>query len=431
MMIVPADPETWSAGQWASHLAATWGWSIFPVTIRRKPDGSKDVQPHGSWRKLSTRTPDVATLAQIDAAGAYGIDCGKSGVGVVDLDRHGGPDGVAEWQRRCGARSAAEFATASGGEHLVFAAPPADVPTRSYGTLGIDVRADGGFIIGPGSSVRGEPAARWQVSSLPQQPIVLPPFPAALLRAVAAEDAQQRGKVARDIDPAAFSEQLAATDATDVGECWRYLRQKLAMLAASVSGGFNDALNDVMHAAGRYAVTWAAAVHAAPPPVEVGQQWAAETLLSPLVTERRIDELDENDWRTIHSTGFAKGLTQPWQRGLRPEDMTMLAGWGVADPDPTPPTVPGVGAATASGDAAEDELFAFGTADEYATRSRHRRPCTARSGAVRPCSTRPGCIGCKASRSPASRGSRSSQLSNICVPGTPCCGSTTRTRGPT
>jgi hypothetical protein len=89
------------------------------------------------------------------------IDCGKSGIVVIDLDRKpGGADGVDAFARICDDHGAFDLmrqlpavATAGGGLHLVFAMP-AEPLGNSTGALpaGIDIRGKGGYVIGEGAT---------------------------------------------------------------------------------------------------------------------------------------------------------------------------------------------------------------------------------------------------------------------------------------
>ena len=90
-------------------------------------------------------------------SGGYGIQTGTfNGLFVVDLDVTGGKDGVGELIRLAAGRpipDTSSVLTPSGGVHLYFRLPAgAHVPT-SHGVLapGVDVKGEGGFVVGPGS----------------------------------------------------------------------------------------------------------------------------------------------------------------------------------------------------------------------------------------------------------------------------------------
>ncbi len=131
------------------------------------------------------------------AAGNIGVGCRASGVVALDLDQHGGPDGVAVLATLCArARrpwpSTLSVSTPHGGMHLYFLAP-ADPVASGARWPGIDVRAPGrrtgGYLVGPGSAVEGIP---YQIRrDIPIAP--LPRWLAALLASSAAYDAKWAG----------------------------------------------------------------------------------------------------------------------------------------------------------------------------------------------------------------------------------------------
>jgi hypothetical protein len=96
-------------------------------------------------------------------SGGYGIQTGEfNGIFVLDLDRRAATgdkpakDGVGELLRLSAGRpipDTSSVLTPSGGVHLYFRLPAgAHVPT-SHGVLapGVDVKGEGGFVVGPGS----------------------------------------------------------------------------------------------------------------------------------------------------------------------------------------------------------------------------------------------------------------------------------------
>ncbi|MDT0270026.1 bifunctional DNA primase/polymerase [Streptomyces sp. DSM 44915] len=162
-----------SAPPFAAHTSAERGWQIFPlVPGDKRPAVSR-------WEERATA--DRARIARCWAAGAYniGVACGPSRLVVIDLDTPKNPDDrpPADWAHQGVNDGLDAFAllceqsneplpadtftvrTGRGGQHLYFAAP-ADVELRNTsGKLGwkIDTRAAGGYVVGPGSVVRGKP----------------------------------------------------------------------------------------------------------------------------------------------------------------------------------------------------------------------------------------------------------------------------------
>jgi hypothetical protein len=155
----------------ALELVAS-GLHVFPVRIWQ--DGLKLAkQPSVKWRDDSTTDTSIINSwygQYIDAA--IGIDLGKAGLLVVDLDRHlGGPDGYGAF-RELAKQHQQDFSqnpvtmTPSNGRHLYFQQPATQLG-NGKGNLpaGVDVRGAGGFTVSPGSCWQGR---AWR--SHPQHP---------------------------------------------------------------------------------------------------------------------------------------------------------------------------------------------------------------------------------------------------------------------
>lgn len=150
------------------RAALTWaqrGWHVFPCA----PGGKRPAIPDQDWHDLATTDP--RQIQRWWAARPYniGIDCGRSGLVVVDLDipGHGRrapgevPDrntGLDTLIHLCASQGQPvpgptfTAATPSGGLHLYFGATDLTVgnSTERLGRL-IDVRGSGGYVIAPGS----------------------------------------------------------------------------------------------------------------------------------------------------------------------------------------------------------------------------------------------------------------------------------------
>ena len=160
------------------------GWYIFPV----EPGGKK---PLCKWRDASAQAEGIARLEFTRHAhgGEFpniGLDCGKSGLVVIDLDRHAdGPDGLAAWEllkteHGIDDSGALVAETPSGGRHLIFADPTGGKIRNSAGKLapGVDVRASGGYIVAPPSRNGRGGGWRWlrgdgKPGELPQEVVGL------------------------------------------------------------------------------------------------------------------------------------------------------------------------------------------------------------------------------------------------------------------
>lgn len=144
-------------------VAAARGLAVFPL-----PPGGRHAPP--GWQAAATRTPDLAAWPP---GANIGVGCRASRVVVLDLDRHGRADGVANFaylaiSRRGVYPTTFTVVTPSGGCHLYFRAPAGVIVGSGSAMLGpgIDVRgpgrAHGGYVVGPGSTVRG---VSYQVSN--------------------------------------------------------------------------------------------------------------------------------------------------------------------------------------------------------------------------------------------------------------------------
>ena len=138
------------------------GWFVFPIKPRDKtpmtPNGFKNASNNPETvRAWWAKTPDAN----------IGLDCGRSGLVVVDLDKRGEEDGVSEWQALAagyGDTPTATSLTGGGGKHLLFKKPEGVTIRNSAGRLAkhIDVRGDGGYIVLPPSIHPTGPDYRWQ-----------------------------------------------------------------------------------------------------------------------------------------------------------------------------------------------------------------------------------------------------------------------------
>lgn len=124
--------------------AAKRGWPVFPVKER-------DKVPVGRWTEEATT--DVPTLTTWLAGTSlnYGIACGPAGLVVVDEDE---PDAADELARASGYdHLPATFTVTTGkGRHFYYRANGTPVRNGVRKVPGIDVRAEGGYVVGPGST---------------------------------------------------------------------------------------------------------------------------------------------------------------------------------------------------------------------------------------------------------------------------------------
>lgn len=285
-----------------ARAAQQLGYYVFRASIARQPDGKKLVTFPSSWAAASTLDP--AELEAIAGTGAYGIDCGKSGVVGVDLDNHvGGPNGVELWAARGLPTSPLQVTTQAGGVHHYFRTDAAaGWTTAGLGVLGVDIRGDGGLVFGPGSAVAG---GGTYVRSAPwSSPVDLPLVPSAVLRELVVENTQRKQQRAANLNPVAF----APVTGSEIEQCRQRAEQSFAVLEASVSGGFNIALNDYCFWVGRLFATAEAAGEDGDFSVDAAQAYIEGRMTASTV----MDAPDRNDRQTIGSSGIERGMRQPF-----------------------------------------------------------------------------------------------------------------------
>ena len=221
-----------------SALALTaHGWHVFPCV-----PGGKQPALRGNWRELATADGDQIRAWWASAAYNIGIDCGSSGIVVIDLDtpRPAGPGGFPAAARSgtdalaalCGQHGQPypvptyTVDTPSGGCHLYYATPDGRV-RNSAGRLGphIDIRASGGYVIGKDSSIGGRP----YIARDERPPALLPAWIADLLRN----------------DPPTATGRLAPApqDAPGTAYAMAALNAETRLVATAQLGTRNDTLN--------------------------------------------------------------------------------------------------------------------------------------------------------------------------------------------
>lgn len=195
-------------GPSAQLYASKFGWAVFPLhwiergrcSCKRPDCGNQGKHPlvgHG----FLDATRDAA---QIQAwwdkwpAANIGIATGRaSGLVVLDVDpRNGGEDSLEGLRLQHGPLPpTVQSRTGGGGDHYLFAYPPLPVGDRIQSgkfLAGLDLKADGGYIVAPPSVHASGRAYAWEASSVPGEVPFAPP-PAWLLEGRAARPAVQGG----------------------------------------------------------------------------------------------------------------------------------------------------------------------------------------------------------------------------------------------
>ncbi|WP_405617824.1 bifunctional DNA primase/polymerase [Streptomyces sp. NBC_00076] len=160
--------------------AAERGWHVFPLRPGTKrpalhgetacPRTGPCESGHAKWEQRATTNPDIIRATWTRAPYNVGIATGPSGLLVIDLDvpkDHSSsdtPDGVTTFAALCERAGHAvpttyRTRTASGGEHLYFAAPPGVRLTNTARTVAasVDTRGWGGYVVAAGSTTPAGP----------------------------------------------------------------------------------------------------------------------------------------------------------------------------------------------------------------------------------------------------------------------------------
>jgi hypothetical protein len=153
--------------------------------------------PHG----FHDASCDKKTIERWWGAGVpynVGIAAGAvSGIVIIDVDpRHDGDKNLAQLEARHGALPPTwKVITGGGGTHLYFRHPGQPIPTNASSVaIGVDVRADGGYAIGPPSlHISGQRYA-WEVDYHPEY-VDLAPLPQWLLDKITGANADGKSKI--------------------------------------------------------------------------------------------------------------------------------------------------------------------------------------------------------------------------------------------
>lgn len=193
----------------ATALAlAAQGFSVFPCHSGGQK--AKSPMPFIKWREASTTDPaTIAAWWRKWPEAAIGLDLAKSGLLVIDADRHGEADGVEAFgalmaEHGFDPDSAPLVATPNAGNHHYFRQGKKGKPHgNSEGNLppGINVRGAGGYVIAPGTVMQdGRVYELWgDLAAAPE----IPDWLSAILEA--RRGSNQGGNVSAPLAPAPAS----------------------------------------------------------------------------------------------------------------------------------------------------------------------------------------------------------------------------------
>ena len=271
------------------------GWAIFPLKGKLPARGIR-------WRDESA--PKAEGFREGDNVG---LDCGKSGLIVIDIDSKADRDGIAEWNALTSKygidiSGALQAKTGGGGYHFIFKDTTNGEIGNSAGKLGpgIDVRANGGYIVLP-PSVHPQTGAKYeQVGSWEgQEPAPVPPVLVGLLR----KDKAKQQLLA----PAGVSRKPQVIGEIEYTGRDRYaevaIRNEVERVRSAPSGERNDTLNRAAHALGRL--------------VGAGRLNESDAL-SQLRSAAGSNGLSANEINATIASGFESGKSDPEYTG-RPD----------------------------------------------------------------------------------------------------------------
>ena len=148
-------------------------WAIFPLT-----QGAKIPLPGGhGCTEATADAAQVATWWKKTPAANIGIACGEiNGFVVIDVDRGhddgiDGADTLRELEQEMGALpDTVEALTPNGGRHLFFKYPSGQNIRNKTGIApGIDIRANGGYVVGVPSILANGKSYEWEAASYPNE----------------------------------------------------------------------------------------------------------------------------------------------------------------------------------------------------------------------------------------------------------------------
>lgn len=145
-----ADEALWLTADQAADWAAKTGFAIFPAIVKWDSEGSKfqkPPRPGCRWLDESTADPEGVRALWGSGLWVVGVDCGKSGVFVVDIDR---PEAVdREWQEvldQASERTMTRRSVSRGLPHIYMRQPDGDTVLSSVLPFG-EVKGAGGYVV--------------------------------------------------------------------------------------------------------------------------------------------------------------------------------------------------------------------------------------------------------------------------------------------
>jgi hypothetical protein len=207
------------------------GWFIFPCKVGGKQPATRSG--------LYAATNDLVTVRRWWKRTDYniGINCGASGLCVVDLDP---PNGVTRWLDMCmkfgtDAMDTYAVGTPRLGLHLYYRLPAGRKAKSSNGQIaeGVDIKSDGGYVVAAGSVLDGREYEAQDERELTE-------LPGWLLTMVEKRDATEDEKIEKAMNRAVVQQQMR-DQPNDV------IKRRLDRLLSATSGARNETLNEVAY----------------------------------------------------------------------------------------------------------------------------------------------------------------------------------------
>ena len=278
------------------------GFYVFPLYVKQGTNGKKDVRPAVLWRQASSNS-----LADVEAwwgedgghpTAGIGIDCGRSGLVVVDCD---GLDGIANWEA-LGAPGTYNVSTPGGGIHAYYRADPAVlIGNDQDGTVAtsVDIRGLGGLVIAaPTTDWRG--TYEWldepDLASLPTVPaVVIERMRARRTATAPPATAAAAADPEIDVDDDLFA---PARREFTVEQAKAFIKDAHTKLAGRTRG-LNGAINDFAMACAHF-------------PWLVDRAHCGRLVISALGEREGWTEPDDQDRKTIGSAYLATEAGRSW-----------------------------------------------------------------------------------------------------------------------
>jgi len=162
------------------------GWPVLPIhsaqngecSCGRTQCGSNGKHPR-TVNGLKDATTDEILIrrcwTQWPDANVGVVTGTRSGLIVLDVDpRHGGDDCLFQLERQHGALPhTVEVLTGGGGRHIYFQHPGSMIKSRAI-SEGLDIKADGGYVVAPPSGHASGRSYLWEISSHPDDTPIAP-----------------------------------------------------------------------------------------------------------------------------------------------------------------------------------------------------------------------------------------------------------------